>query len=184
MSDFFQTYIFNNIIFFKNLELGQVAEGRRSPEFYPLLPVAQGEGHSTQPHNFKTLRAVGIDNPRLKGQVERVRTQNLQQGWRQCPGGGGGQDISQRSRVHTGIYMSTPSPKRLHRGQAQSRATGGQIVAPAPSESSSSLKWGGWRVPILDAQSLHLSSAPKGFEGWGRQAERWVAVTGPLLGGL
>lgn len=31
-----------------------------------------------------------------------------------------------------------------------------------------------------------LSSAPWGFEGWGRQAERWVAVAmaKPLLGGL
>ena len=49
-------------------------------------------------------------------------------------GGGGGQDISQRPRVHGGIH--------IYRGQPQPRATGGQILAPACSESSSSLKWG------------------------------------------
>lgn len=26
-----------------------------------------GEGHSIKPHNFKSLRAVAIDNPRLEG---------------------------------------------------------------------------------------------------------------------
>lgn len=29
-----------------------------------------------------------------------------------------------------------------------------------------------------------LSSAPWGFKRWGRQAEHWVALVKPLLGGL
>lgn len=51
------------------MELGSVAEGR-NPELYPSttshLGEGLGEGQSTKPHNFKSLKAVGIDNPRLE----------------------------------------------------------------------------------------------------------------------
>lgn len=42
-------------------------EEGKSPEFYPSIISCLGDGHSTKPHNFKPLRAMGIDNPRLKG---------------------------------------------------------------------------------------------------------------------
>lgn len=44
--------------------------------------------------------------------------------------GEGGQDVSQRLRVHVG--MSAPFSQRLSRDQPQARATGGRILAPAP----------------------------------------------------
>lgn len=41
-----------------------------SPELYPStshLGKGLGKGHSTKPHNFKSLRVVDTDNPRLEG---------------------------------------------------------------------------------------------------------------------
>lgn len=98
------------------------------------------------------------------------------------PWGEEGQDIFQRPRVHIGIHMSTPFPQKALQGQAQPRATGGQILAPAPSESSPSLKWVDGSCPFQTPSLFVLASAPWSCEG--QQAETWVAVVGPLLGSL
>lgn len=101
-----------------------MVEERRRPELYPStsshLGGGSGEGHSTKRHNFMSLRAVRIDSPGSK----RVESG----GWgthgvrMEANALGGGQDISQRPRVHTDIHMSTSFPqKALQRpGPAQS----------------------------------------------------------------
>lgn len=51
-----------------------------------------GKGHSTKPHDFKSLRAVGVDNPGLEG--GRVRRMGVPRTWGEdggkCPGQGVG----------------------------------------------------------------------------------------------
>lgn len=147
------------------MELGQEAEGR-SLQVYPSLMGYPGERGSIQPHNFKTLRTVGTENPGLKGYI-REGDPEPGRGWKQRPGVRWADNSE--SRVHTGIH-TRPLPQRLHRGQAQ--AIGG-VSAPAPSESSSSLKGdGGCQSQML---SLSLSSAPEGVRG---------GAAGRALGGL
>ena len=136
--------------------------------------------HSTRSHDFKSLRAVGVDNPGLEGGG--VRRMGLPRTWGKDGGKCSGQGVGEWSghfseaqgpRRHP--HEAPLPPKRFCRGQPQPRATGGQILAPACSESSSSLKWGYEAAHFRCSVSSFCLLLPGAVSGGaGRQSTGWL----------
>lgn len=96
--------------------------------------------------------------------------------------GWGGQDVSQRPRDHTGIHLSTPFPQEALQRPGPAQGHWEANLGTCPQQVQFLPEVGEWRMSMLSL--FILSSAPWGCEGWGRQAECWVATAGPSLGGL
>lgn len=95
---------------------------------------------------------------------------------------GGGQDISQRPRVHVGIHMSTPFPQKALQRPGPAQGHWGANLGTCPQRVQFLPEVGGWRLPILDAQSLHSVFCSLGLRGVG-QAGRALGGHGKAFTG-